>query len=48
MGTVRNATSFSIKLYSEIQVSGRLGMSGGKSPGHAQNPLSGDRKKRSQ
>ena len=36
--------SFSIKLYSETQVSGRLGMSGGRSPRHAQNPLSGERK----
>ena len=33
--------SFIIKLYSETQVSGRLGMSGGISPRHAQNPLSG-------
>ena len=30
---------FIIKLYSETQVSGRLGMSGGRSPRHAQNPL---------
>ena len=37
--------SFIIKLYSETQVSGRLGMSGGISPRHAQNPLSGERKK---
>ena len=32
--------SFIFKLYSETQVSGRLGMSGGISPRHAQNPLS--------
>ena len=31
---------FSIKLHSETQVSGRLGMYGGRSPRHAQNPLS--------
>ena len=37
--------SFSIKLHSETQVSGRLGMSGGTSPRHAQNPLSGERRK---
>ena len=37
--------SFIIKLYSETQVSGRLGMSGGISPRHAQNPLSGERRK---
>ena len=37
--------SFSIKLHSDTQVSGRLGMSGSRSPGHAQNPLSGERKK---
>ena len=37
--------SFSIKLHSETQVSGRLGMSGGRSPRHAQNPLSGERRK---
>ena len=37
--------SFIIKLYSETQVSGRLGMSGGRSPRHAQNPLSGERRK---
>ena len=30
---------FSIKLHSETQVSGRLGMSVGISPRHAQNPL---------
>ena len=36
--------SFSIKLHSETQVFGRLGMSGGKSPRHAQNPLSGERR----
>ena len=34
--------SFNIKLHCETQVSGRLGMSGGKSPRHAQNPLSGE------
>ena len=37
--------SFIIKLYSDTQVSGRLGMSGGISPRHAQNPLSGERRK---
>ena len=37
--------SFSIKLHSETQVSGRLGMSGGISPRHAQNPLSCERRK---
>ena len=37
--------SFFIKLYNETQVSGRLGMSGGISPRHAQNPLSGERRK---
>ena len=37
--------SFIIKLYSETQVSGHLGMSGGISPRHAQNPLSGERRK---
>ena len=37
--------SFSIKLHSETQVSGRLVMSGGISPRHAQNPLSGERRK---
>ena len=37
--------SFSIKLHRETQVSGRLGMSGGISPGHVQNPLSGVRRK---
>ena len=37
--------SFSIKLHSETQVTGRLGMSGGRSPRHAQNPLSGERRK---
>ena len=31
---------FSIKMHSETKVSGRLGMSGGRSPRHAQNPLS--------
>ena len=29
----------------KTQVSGRLGMSGGISPRHAQNPLSGERRK---
>ena len=33
---------FSIKLHSETQVSGHLSMSGGRSPSHAQNPLSGE------
>ena len=37
--------SSSIKLHSETQVSGCLGMSGGRSPRHAQNPLSGERRK---
>ena len=37
--------SFSIKLHSETQIFGRLGMSGGRSPRHAQNPLSGERRK---
>ena len=37
--------SFSIKLHSETQVSDRLGMCGGRSPRHAQNPLSGERRK---
>ena len=32
-------------LHSKTQVTGRLGMSGGISPRHAQNPLSGDRRK---
>ena len=36
---------FSNKLHSETQVSSRLGMSGGRSPRHAQNPLSGERRK---
>ena len=36
---------FSIKLHSETQISGRLGMSGGRSPRHAQNPLSGEWRK---
>ena len=36
---------FSIKLHSETQVTGRLGMSGGRSPRHAQNPLSGEQRK---
>ena len=42
-GAVRNA---SIKLHSETQVSGCLAMSGGRSPRHAQNPLSGERRKK--
>ena len=33
--------SFSIKLQSETQVSGRLGMFEGRSPRHAQNPFIG-------
>ena len=37
--------SFSIKLHSETQVSGRLGLSWGRSRRHAQNPLSGERRK---
>ena len=37
--------SFSIKLHSETQDSSRLGMSWGRSPRHAQNPLSGERRK---
>ena len=37
--------SFIIKLYSKTKVSGRLGMSGGISSRHAQNPLSGERRK---
>ena len=37
--------SFIIYLHSETQVSGRLGMSGGISPRHAQNPLPGERRK---
>ena len=37
--------SFSIKLHSETPVSGRLGMSGGRSPRHAQNLLSSERRK---
>ena len=32
-------------VHSETQVSGRLGMSWGRSPRHAQNPLSGERRK---
>ena len=42
-GAVRNA---SIKLHSETRVSGCLGMSGGRSPRHAQNPLSGEPRKK--
>ena len=37
--------SCSIELHSETQVSGRLGMSGGRSPRHAQNPLSDEQRK---
>ena len=37
--------SFSIKLHSETQVSGRLGISGGRSLRHAQNPSAGERRK---
>ena len=37
--------SFSIKLHSETQVSGRLGMSGSRSHRHAQNPLLGEQRK---
>ena len=44
-GAAQMPLSFIIKLYSETQVSGRLGMSGGISPRHAQNPLSGERRK---
>ena len=36
---------FSTKLHSESQVSNGLGMSGGRSRRHAQNPLSGERRK---
>ena len=36
---------FNMSLHSETQVSGRLGMSGGRSPRHAQNPLSGEQRK---
>ena len=35
--------SFSIKLHSGTQVSRCLGMSGGRSPRHAQSPFSGER-----
>ena len=42
---LKMAWCFIIKLYSETQVSDRLGMSGGRSPRHAQNPLSGERRK---
>ena len=42
-GAVRNA---SIKLHSETQVSGCLGMSERRSPRHAQNPSSGERTKK--
>ena len=37
--------SFCIKLHSGTQVSGRLGKSGGRSPGHSKNPLSDERGK---
>ena len=44
--TAQNATEFQhLKLHSETQVSG---MSGGRSPRHAQNPRSGERGKQSQ
>ena len=36
--------SFSIKLHSKTQVSGRLGMFRGRSPRHAQNSLLGERR----
>ena len=36
---LREMSSFSIKLHSKIRVPVRLGMSGGRSPRHAQNPL---------
>ena len=36
---------FSIKLHSETQVSGRLGMAGGRSPRHAHNPLPVEQRK---
>ena len=36
---------FSIKVHSGNQISGHLGMSGGRSPRHAQNPLSGKQRK---
>ena len=36
--------SFSMKLHSETQVSVRLGMSVGRPPRHAQNPLLGERR----
>ena len=39
---------FIVKFNSKTQVSGRLGMSGGRSPRHAQNPLSASEGKRSQ
>ena len=53
LGTIRSRMaglcimpqSFSIRLHSETQVSGRLGMFGGRSTRHGQNPLSGERRK---
>ena len=53
LGTIRPGDSgpaarcFSIKLHSEIQVSGHLGMSGGESPRHAQNPYGASEAKHS-
>ena len=44
-GAAQMPQSFSIKLHRETQVSGRLAISGGISPRHAQNPLSGERRK---
>ena len=50
LGTIRpeDSEAARFKLHSETQVSGRLGMSGGKSPRNVQNPLSGEGGKRSQ
>ena len=49
LGTIRpedgGSAQSGIKLHSETQVSGRLGMSWGRSPGHAQDPLSGEQRK---
>ena len=44
-GAAHMPQSFSIKLHSETQVSGRLSMSGARSPGHAKNPLCGEQRK---
>ena len=45
-GAARNATGVSALNYTvKTQVSGRLSMSGVRSPRHAQNPLSGERAK---